>query len=199
MPPIRGVSWSSSDMNCGANVPTGVLLRAELDRSRAESLRPSSGLWRCVRDWLRRWPIFGSDSLSGDETRADSGRAEGGGPPGGGDCVLRAKGLLRELRAKGLPFGALIVGGLSWCYVRQARHALWNAGPRQKRRGKNRIQNRICTKSHRTRPECSRRRGLQWYCRGAAACASCVRFVDMACTSRLHKQHTTPPLGGRRT
>jgi hypothetical protein len=85
MPPIRGVSWPSSDMNCGANVPAGVLFRVELDRNRAESLRPSNGAASCVRDWLRRWPILGSASKSGDETRAETGRAAVGGPPGGGD------------------------------------------------------------------------------------------------------------------
>jgi hypothetical protein len=66
-------------------VPAGVLFRTELDRSRAESLRPNSGLLSCVRDWLRRWPILGSASKSGDETRAETGRAAVGGPPGGGD------------------------------------------------------------------------------------------------------------------
>jgi hypothetical protein len=121
-------------MNCGANVPTGVLLRAELERSREESVRPSNGLASCVRDWLRRWPIFGSVSLSGDETSADRGRVEGGGPPGGGDSVFLAKGLFRELRAKGLPFGAGALIVWCWCYVLQARRIMGrNAGPRQKK------------------------------------------------------------------
>jgi hypothetical protein len=48
---------------------------------------------------------LGSVSVSGDETRADVGRAAAAGP-GDGDCVFLAKGLFRELRAKGRPFGA---------------------------------------------------------------------------------------------
>ena len=96
-------------MNGGANVPMGVLLRFELDRSRVESLRPNCGLLSCVRDWCRTWPIFGSGSASGDMT-SDLGRVVLG-EPGVGDGVFLAKGLLRELRAKGRPFcaGALIV------------------------------------------------------------------------------------------
>jgi hypothetical protein len=97
MPPNRGVSWPSSDMNCGAKVPIGVLLRVEFDRNRVVPLRPGSGLLSCVSDWFRRCAaILGSVSASGDETRPDFGRVAGVGP-GDGDAVFLAKGLCREV------------------------------------------------------------------------------------------------------
>jgi hypothetical protein len=85
-------------MNCGANVPTGVLLRVELDRNRVESFRPSNPLPRFGRDSLRRWPIFDSGSASGDEIIPNVGRVV---PVGDndGDGVFFGKGLFRELRA----------------------------------------------------------------------------------------------------
>jgi hypothetical protein len=197
MPPIRGVSWSSSDMNCGANVPTGVLFRAELDRSRAESLRPSNGLASCVRDWLRRWPIFGSVSKSGDETRADTGRPLGAGPPGGGDCVFLANGLLREFRANGLPPfgpGALIVAG-GWCgcglcYVLQARHALWKKRRAANKNGPARIECRIeyvqgCTSQGRREVDLVVTMVLQ---RGG-----CMRELLWGLFTRTPQQHSSPP------
>jgi hypothetical protein len=82
-------------------VPAGVLFRTELDRSRAESLRPNSGLLSCVRDWLRRWPIFGSASARDDEMRPDFGRGVVVGPG-----VVLAKGLWREFRRAKGPLGA---------------------------------------------------------------------------------------------
>lgn len=94
MPPNRGVSWPSSDMNCGAKVPIGVLLRVEFDRNRVVSFRPS-GLLSCVNDGFRMCAILGSVSASGDETRLDFGRVAGVGP-GDGDAVFLAKGLCRE-------------------------------------------------------------------------------------------------------
>lgn len=96
MPPSLGASWVSSDMNCGANVPTGVLFRAEFDRTRDKSFWPC-GLLSCVRDWFRRWPIFGSVSAKGEDAmRADTGRAAVGAGDGEGEFL--AKGELRELR-----------------------------------------------------------------------------------------------------
>jgi len=95
-------------MNWGAKVPTGVLFRFELERRRAESLRPSMEplrLVRLVRERLRRWPMAGSASARGEEKRADLGRLAVS-VPGGGVDVFLAKGLLRELRAKGRPLGA---------------------------------------------------------------------------------------------
>jgi hypothetical protein len=88
-------------------VPADVLLRTECERMRAESLRPSSGLLSCVRDWFRRWPILASGSASGDEMRPDLGR-----PVEVGPGVVLANGLWRELRrAKGpLGAGALMIG-----------------------------------------------------------------------------------------
>lgn len=92
-------------------MPTGVLFRLELERRRAESLRPSMGLLRLVRlvrlvrERLRRWPMAGSASARGEEKRADLGRLAVS-VPGGGVVVFLAKGLLRELRAKGRPLGA---------------------------------------------------------------------------------------------
>ena len=80
----------------------------ELERRRAESLRPSTGLLRLVRlvrERLRRWPMAGSASVRGEEKRADLGRLAVS-VPGGGVDVFLAKGLLRELRAKGRPLGA---------------------------------------------------------------------------------------------
>lgn len=52
--------------------------------------------------------MFESASASGDETRSDFGRVVFVvlGAPGVGDGVFLAKGLLREFRAKGRPFGA---------------------------------------------------------------------------------------------
>jgi len=89
-------------------VPTGVLFRFELERRRAESLRPSMGLLRLlrlVRERLRRWPMAGSASARGEEKRADLGRLAVS-VPGCGVDVFLTKGLLRELRAKGRPLGA---------------------------------------------------------------------------------------------
>jgi hypothetical protein len=82
-------------------VPAGVLLRTELDRNRSESLRPSNGLLNCVRDWLRRWPIFGSASVGGSEMRPDFGRGVEVGPG-----VVLANGLWREFRRAKGPLGA---------------------------------------------------------------------------------------------
>jgi hypothetical protein len=85
-------------MNCGANVPTGVLLRVEFDRNRVESFLPSNPLLRVGRDSLRRWPILDSGSASGDEIRPNVGRVV---PVGDndGDGLFLGKGLFRELRA----------------------------------------------------------------------------------------------------
>lgn len=60
-------------MNGGANVPAGVVFRVELDRNRAESLRPRGALLTCDNDWFRAWPMF-CDSASGEETSKDFGR-----------------------------------------------------------------------------------------------------------------------------
>lgn len=104
IPPNFGVSWPSSEMNCGANVPTGVLLRCEFDRNRVDSFRPSRGLLSCVSDWLRAWFIFESGSARGDEKTPDLGRRGPGTEFCEGEGVFLANGLLRELRANGRPF-----------------------------------------------------------------------------------------------
>ena len=94
-------------MNCGANVPTGVLLRFELDLNRARSLCPCDGLFSWESDLFRRWPMADSDSARGDEKMPDLGRAVVVVGPGDGEGVFRAKGLFRDVRAKGRPpFGA---------------------------------------------------------------------------------------------
>lgn len=55
---------------------------------------------------FRRWPMADSDSARGDEKMPDLGRAVVFGP-GDGEGEFRAKGLLRDVRAKGRPpFGA---------------------------------------------------------------------------------------------
>lgn len=118
-------------MNWGAKVPAGVVLRVELERKRTRSLWACNGLLSCVSDLLRRWLILVSDSAaSGDEKRPDVGRALVGGP-GEGESEFRAKGLLREFLANGLPFGAgaLMVeasgggdgGPVRLCYSADAR------------------------------------------------------------------------------
>jgi hypothetical protein len=91
-----------------------VLLRAEFDRSREESLRPR-GLLSCVRDWFRACAIFGSVSARGDEMTPDFGRAVFVGPGDGEDVELRVNGDGREVRevANPRPFGADMVVKMS--------------------------------------------------------------------------------------
>lgn len=86
-------------------MPPGVLLRCELERERAVSLRPRVGEVRLVRERWRKCPMAGSASASGDEMRAECGRFEGFWPGEDMEAFL-ANGLLRELRAKGRPLGA---------------------------------------------------------------------------------------------
>jgi hypothetical protein len=157
-------------MNCGANVPIGVLLRAEFDRSRDESLRPR-GLLSCVRDWFRACAIFGSVSARGEEMRPDFGRAVFAGPGDGEFVGLRVNGEGRacELRevAKPRPFGADMV-------VKMSRRLRWFGvtgscsyditecrSDEQPNLQNLKMQIRICTRMHHAAPK--QRQRPEWY------------------------------------
>lgn len=81
--------------------------------------------------------MVGSASASGDVTSPDFGRRAAGVSPGDGEGVFLAKGLLREFRAKGRPFGAGALMVVFWIVILVAgatglpSHYAGNAQPKK--------------------------------------------------------------------